>query len=53
MEVIWRRFKPIGTDEDMEKLDKLLDKKKITRADLILILKCLELNKTVLENEPI
>lgn len=38
----WRRFKPKGNKEEMEKLNRLLEKKNISRADLILIFKNLE-----------
>lgn len=38
----WRRFKPKGTEEEMEELDRLMSEKELTRDDLILIFKCLE-----------
>lgn len=38
----WRRFKPKGTEKEMEELDRLMSEKELTRDDLILIFKCLE-----------
>ncbi len=40
---LYRVFKRRGNDEEMEKLNQLLNEKNITREDLILILKCLVL----------
>ena len=38
----WRRFKPIGTSQNMKKLNQLLSEKDLTTEDLILILKSLK-----------
>lgn len=39
---IYRRFIPIGTEEEMKKLDELIADKDLSKADLVLILNCLE-----------
>lgn len=46
----WRRFKVKGSKEDMQNLDNLVTSKKLTREDLLLIFKCLEL-RTFEENK--
>lgn len=43
-DVIFRRFTPIGTTEDMDKFTALLVEKNITRDDLLLILRSVKLN---------
>ena len=43
-DVIFRRFIPIGTTEDMDKFTALLVEKNITRDDLLLILRSVKLN---------
>ena len=43
-DVIFRRFVPIGTSDDMDKLTALLVEKNITRDDLLLILRSVKLN---------
>lgn len=43
-DVIFRRFVPIGTSDDMDKFTTLLVEKNITRDDLLLILRSVKLN---------
>ena len=43
-DVIFRRFVPIGTSDDMDKFTDLLVEKNITRDDLLLILRSVKLN---------
>ena len=43
-DVIFRRFVPIGTSDDMDKVTALLVEKNITRDDLLLILRSVKLN---------
>ena len=43
-DVIFRRFVPIGTSDDMDKFIALLVEKNITRDDLLLILRSVKLN---------
>lgn len=43
-DVIFRRFVPIGTSDDMDKFAALLVEKNITRDDLLLILRSVKLN---------
>ena len=42
-DVIFRRFVPIGTSDDMDKFTALLVEKNITRDDLLLILRSVKL----------
>lgn len=51
MEGDYRRFIPIGTDEEMKKLDELIASKGISEADLVLILRCLKLNWSIFPKE--
>ena len=43
-DVIFRRFVPIATSDDMDKFTALLVEKNITRDDLLLILRSVKLN---------
>ena len=43
-DVIFRRFVPIRTSDDMDKFTALLVEKNITRDDLLLILRSVKLN---------
>ena len=43
-DVIFRRFVPIGTSDDMDTVTALLVEKNITRDDLLLILRSVKLN---------
>ena len=45
MENIYRRFKVEGTTEEIKKLNQLIEDKKLTREDLTLITKTMEINK--------
>ena len=45
MENIYRRFKVEGTTEEIKKLNQLIEDKKLTREDLTLITKIMEINK--------
>lgn len=45
MENIYRRFKVEGTTEEIKKLNQLIEDKKLTREDLTLITKTIEINK--------
>ena len=50
-DVIFRRFIPIGTTEDMDKFTALLAEKNITRDDLLLILRSVKLNSGAEEDQ--
>ena len=41
---IFRRFIPIGTPEEMDRLKSLIEEKSLSREDLKLILKTIQLN---------
>ena len=43
-EIIFRRFTPIGTEQDIDRLLSLVKEKSLSREDLILILKTIKLN---------
>lgn len=45
--IIWRRFIPIGSKEEMDKFETLIEEKNLTREDLLIILRAIELNKNV------
>ena len=44
---IWRRFIPIGTKEEMDRLQRLIYEKNLSREDLLLILHTLKLNPNI------
>lgn len=44
METLYRRFVPIGNKKIMDKFEVLCEHKNLSRDDLILILKAVELN---------
>lgn len=44
---IFRRFIPIGTPEEMDKLKSLIEEKSLTREDLKLILETIKLNPDI------
>lgn len=48
---IYRRFIPTGTEEEMKKLDELIADKDLSKADLVLILRCLKLNWNIFPEE--
>lgn len=48
---IYRRFIPIGAEEEMKKLDELIADKDLSKADLVLILRCLKLNWNIFPEE--
>lgn len=43
-DIIWRRFTPIGTAEQMDKLHSLIAEKHLSREDLAVILRAIKLN---------
>lgn len=43
----WRRFIPIGTPKEMDKLSALIDEKNLSREDLRLILTTIRLNPDI------
>lgn len=45
--IIWRRFVPIGTKEEMDRLDILIKEKNLSREDLMIILKSLKINPNI------
>ena len=44
---IWRRFIPIGSKEEMDRFESLIEEKNLSREDLIVILKAIKLNKNI------
>lgn len=45
--IIWRRFVPIGNKEEMDRFETLVEEKNLTREDLMVIFRALELNKNM------
>jgi hypothetical protein len=44
---MYRRFKKVGNEEEMKKVSQLVNDKNLTREDLLLILKSLEVNQNI------
>jgi len=47
MEPIYRRFIPIGTKEEMDRLESLAEEKNLSREDLAVILRAIKLNPDI------
>lgn len=47
--MIYRRFVPIGTDEEMDKFLSIVKEKNLSREDLIAILRAIKLNPNTSE----
>ena len=47
MKNLYRRFVPIGDEKTMDKFEVLCERKNLSREDLILILKAIELNPNI------
>lgn len=43
-EAFWRRFIPVGSGEDLNRLDSLMKEKDLTREDLVTVLRAIKLN---------
>lgn len=46
-DTIWRRFVPIGTKEEMDRLNILIKEKNLSREDLMIILSALKINPNI------
>ena len=46
-ERIWRRFIPIGTEEEMDRLHSLVEEKNLSREDLATVLRAIKLNPDI------
>ncbi len=47
MKLIYRRFIPIGTEEEMDKLESLVEEKNLSHEDLLLILRTIKRNPDI------
>lgn len=46
-EALYRRFVPIGTEEEMDRFHSLVEEKNLSREDLRLILRAIKLNPDI------